>query len=91
MEEFENESHVEKKLDYIIHELETQHKKIQTIHRILVVDKIFRFIYWFVIIGVSIGAFYYMQPYIETLLNTYNQVSNIANPIQNLQDSLMPR
>jgi hypothetical protein len=33
--------------------------------------QITRYLYWFVIIAVSFGAFYFVQPYLENLLNLY--------------------
>ena len=33
--------------------------------------QITRILYWVVIIGVSFGAFYYIQPYLGNLLNVY--------------------
>jgi len=42
----------------------------------------FRAIYWIIIIGVSIGAFYYIQPYVDTLLKTYQ---SLQGSIQNIQ------
>ena len=37
---------------------------------------------WFIIIGLSLGAFYFTKPYLEQLMETYNQVSNIGSMFQ---------
>ena len=34
---------------------------------------------WFIIIGLSLGAFYYTKPYLEQLMETYSQISNIGS------------
>jgi uncharacterized membrane protein len=34
----------------------------------------FRFVYWTIIIGSSIGAYYLIQPYIETLKDAYSSL-----------------
>jgi len=34
-----------------------------------------RIVYWLIIIGISIGAFYLLQPYVNKMINLYNQVS----------------
>jgi len=40
----------------------------------------FRIFYWIVIIGISVGAFYYIQPYINPILKAYSSLqSNISN------------
>jgi hypothetical protein len=44
--------------------------------------RVARIIYWLVLIGISIGAFYFVQPYLEQLLGVYTGlqegVSNIS-------------
>lgn len=34
---------------------------------------------WFIIIGLSLGTFYYTKPYLEQLMETYSQISNIGS------------
>jgi hypothetical protein len=43
---------------------------------------IFRIFYWILIIGASLGAYVYVQPYINPLLNTYK---NIQGEIGNVK------
>ncbi len=31
----------------------------------------FRIFYWIIIIGASIGVFYFLQPYVDTVFNAY--------------------
>lgn len=42
-----------------------------------------RIVYWAVIIGGAIGVYYYIQPYLDNLLDIYKQVLN-------LKDSFLP-
>ena len=42
---------------------------------------IMRIVYWLIIIGASIEAFYYLQPYVEKLMTLYNQVSGSSQTI----------
>lgn len=48
----------------------------------------FRAIYWIVIIGASIGAFYYIQPYMEKALNAYNKVNNDLNNVRSAVNAI---
>jgi len=41
--------------------------------------RVMTFIYWVIIIGVSIGAFYFLQPYINQLLKTYSSIQGSMN------------
>lgn len=61
------------------------------------VSTVFRFAYWFIILAISFGAYYFIQPYLNFLTDTLGSVSgqgtnNIlnsnSNPLNNLQDLL---
>ncbi len=34
---------------------------------------------WFIIIGLSLGTFYYTKPYLEQLMETYSEISNFGS------------
>ena len=61
--------------------------KIRNIQRWGQITSIF---YWFIIIGVTIGAFYYIKPYLGNLLNVYtggvSGINNISDITKNLTD-----
>ena len=40
-----------------------------------------RIVYWLIIIGVSVGAFYFMQPYVNKLMSLYNEVSGSSQSV----------
>ena len=51
--------------------------------------------YWFLIIGVTIGAFYFIKPYLGNLLNVYtggvsgiNNISDITKNLKNGQTNI---
>jgi hypothetical protein len=51
--------------------------KIRSVQRWAQITRIF---YWFIIIGITIGAFYFIKPYLGNLLNIYTGgVSGISN------------
>lgn len=43
-----------------------------------------RMIYWLIIIGISIGAWYYLQPYVNKMISLYNQVSGSTSTVNSL-------
>ena len=49
-------------------------KMLHSIQRSMVWGRIMKVIYWIVIIGVAIGAYYYIQPYIDSAVNAYSDV-----------------
>lgn len=44
--------------------------------------------YWVLIIGVTFGVYYYLQPYIETLLGTYTSLVSGIDTINQKSQSL---
>jgi hypothetical protein len=49
---------------------------------------IFKVVYWVIIIGVSLGAFYFIQPYVESILNVYRGVQGDAAAAHNAVTSI---
>ncbi len=47
------------------------------------IGTIMRVLYWIVILGLSFGAYYFIQPYLQTVMGLYNQVQGGADNIQN--------
>ena len=44
----------------------------------------FRVFYWVIIIGISVGAFYYIQPYIDVAFKAYKSVSSDLNNVKSV-------
>jgi len=39
--------------------------------------RIMTVVYWILIIGISVGAFYFLQPYVDQVVRTYGSFSNL--------------
>lgn len=48
----------------------------------------FRFFYWIIIIGISLGTFYYIQPYTNKALSLYKSLQGNLNNVNTLVNSL---
>ncbi len=35
---------------------------------------------WLFILGVTFGSFFFLQPYLDSLMETYSSISNLSNP-----------
>lgn len=46
----------------------------------------FRIFYWLIIIGLSVGAFYFIQPYIDQLMEVYGGLRGGVDQVQNLSE-----
>jgi hypothetical protein len=41
-------------------------------------------IYWLIIIGISVGAFYLLQPYVNKMMTLYNQISGSSQTVNSV-------
>lgn len=55
----------------ILEKTEENNKLLHKMHRTLVWGRVFRIFYWTLIIGGSIGVYYYLSPYLQSLFDTY--------------------
>ena len=60
---------------------EDNNKILHSIKRSIWMGRIMTFIYWMIIIGSAIGAYYYLEPYYNKALDMYNKVSNTQQKI----------
>lgn len=47
----------------------------------------FRILYWIIIIGIAVGAFYYVQPYIDMVLKAYGSIKGDLNNAKSVVDT----
>lgn len=63
--------------------LTRQNNKImRKIQRSARISLIFRTVYWLLIIGSMLGAYYYLQPYIEDISSIYEQLIDLPEKIK---------
>ena len=60
---------------------------LRSMRRTARIAAVMRVIYWVVIIGLSIGAYYVIQPYVNMLIDSLMQLQGSVKSIQGMQDS----
>lgn len=55
---------------------EENNDMLRSIRRSMRLGRIIKIVYWVVILGTAIGAFYFMQPYIDQLSGMYGGAKN---------------
>ena len=51
--------------------------------------RFFHALYWIIILGSAFGAYYFVQPYIDQIMNIYGNVQNVGGSISpNILDAL---
>jgi len=57
-------------------ELEQDNNKmLRSMKRSMLWGRVMNILYWLIIIGISVGAFYFIQPYFNKILSLYNSIS----------------
>ncbi len=56
---------------------------LKKIYSNIVWGRVLRAVYWVVIIAASVGAFYAIQPYIDSITGAYDQVTGVKSDIGN--------
>lgn len=58
---------------------EDNNKMLHAMRRSMFWSRVMGALYWIAIIGISIGAFYFIQPYVDKVMKLYNSVSGVLN------------
>lgn len=55
-------------------------KILRKMRRAAIAGRFFWVLKWAVIIGLSVGAYYYIEPYLRAIMNSFNTVNNLNQP-----------
>ena len=66
---------------------EDNNKMLHSIQRRARLGFAFKVFYWIIIIGVGIGAFYYVQPYIDQVKNSYASIKETQSKLSDFPRS----
>ena len=48
----------------------------------------FRIFYWLIIIGISVGAFYFVQPYVDVALKAYKSIQGDLSKVKSVINTI---
>ena len=77
------EKSIEEKVEEALELARENNKMLHKMRRSQLYSSIWRVVYWVLIIGASVGTYYYLQPYIETMRALYENVSDQAQSVSN--------
>ena len=63
-------------------------KKINRLYRSFWWSKVGRLFYWLVIIGITLGSFYYLQPYVDKLREAFSAVESQLDSVQQVRNAV---
>ena len=58
----------------ILEKTEENNKLLHKMHRSIIWGRVFRIFYWTLIIGGSVGIYYFLSLHLQTLFNTYQSL-----------------
>ncbi len=61
---------------------------LRKMHRAALWGRVFHFFYWVLIIGTSVGAYYFIQPYIDQLTQVYGGIKGDVSSVQGVVNQL---
>lgn len=67
--------------------VEENNKILKSMRRNARFGALARIVYWIVILGIGVGAFYYVKPYVEQLMKVYESVKQTESKIHDAQKS----
>ena len=59
-------------------------RMLQSMRRSMRLSRIMSFLYWAFIIGSAVGAYYFIQPYLEQLVGVYSGAGDMLNNFKQL-------
>lgn len=77
------------KLNTLLELTKENNRILRSMHRRMLWSQIFTIIYWLVILGVMGWSYYYLQPYFEKYLSTYQSIMKTLDNVQS-QGSTLP-
>jgi uncharacterized membrane protein len=63
--------------------VEENNKLLRKMHRAALWGRIFHFFYWAAIIGLSVGAYYFIQPYVDQVQGVYGDLKSDVTNVRN--------
>jgi len=62
---------------------EANQNMIKRLHNAYRLSSLFSIIKWVIVIGVTLGSFYYLQPYLEGVLKMYGNLNSFTGGVEN--------
>ena len=78
----------EEKLNQILEKVEENNKILKKMHRASVWGGIFRAVYWAVIIIAAVGAYWFIQPFFNTIISAYKEIQTSKNNLINVTSKI---
>jgi len=72
----------------VLEKTEENNELLRKIHRASVWGRAFKIFYWFIIIGATLSSYYFIQPYVGSLLGAYKSIISGAETLRGTADTI---
>lgn len=76
------ESENQETLNKILELTGENNRMLRKMRRSIIWGRIFHALYWLLIIGLTVGAYYYIQPYLSAVLSTFGAASDTVSGLE---------
>ena len=80
---------IKRRLDSISDTLRENNAILHKMYRKAKVATVPRIFYWLAIVGISFGAYYFVEPYVDQAKSVYSGVQDDLGAIQKWKDSIL--
>ena len=70
------------KLNTLLELTKENNRILRSMHRRMIWSQVFSIMYWLIILGVMGWSYYYLQPYFEKYLTTYQSIMKTLDTVQ---------
>ncbi len=67
---------------------EENNKILRKMRRSALISNVLTLLYWFIIISAAFGAYYFIQPYLDVIIKSYNGMSDSLNSVKSITEGL---
>ena len=78
-------------LHHIAEQVEENNTMLHKIRSSMRWESIWRAVYWMAIVGASIGAFWFVQPYINQIMSMYTSAQSNLDSVKNTIQKFSPK
>ena len=75
------------KIDELYEMVKENNKILRSMRSSMRWSAIFKTLYWVVIIGIAVGGYYFIQPYVQSVVNAYNGISADIKTVANVSNT----
>lgn len=67
---------------------EENNKMLRGLRRRARISSFLRIVYWMIILGITFGAYYFIEPYVNSMVKSYNDIKSNVENVKNVTTNI---